>query len=796
MTARSPTLDAWIARPVLALLSVAALAFGGDDVVDTVNVEVAGRDTVEGSLRPADERESFLIRLARGTTLKTSAKGRSGGGPVPRLDVLDPSLDVIARSPAAKPVKVPTLTIAESGLHRVRVCGDGVLDGDYQLKVRAKPPKAWSARAEVDLAEGGEETFVFAAGAGSVARLTLSLTGKSAFAPQILDVTGPDAFSFDVVPPRSPSRRHVVKGLLLPATGEYSVRFKNAGTGAGSWKLKVKLTPPKARRGAIDLTDDALAGAFAGEQAVFARTIDERGGVVDPPESHDTLGGISIDVPPGAMTEPSLILISESEPFFVADDINEGGATFEFGPTGLTFQQPALVTLPFDAQAYDDPGTEVTVALRDGTTGDIELVTGTVDVEAGTITFPTSHFSRFQPASPRPRPLVGGFVELEITGSLAPPYTSAVSFGLNAIRGAKGPRTGNAVTRDLDRFEVRTSQNAQRGGQITGTRDQRRQNGVVSAGATVEIDLGTNVLSYERGRSPDVLIRRRVADDRASVSLLLRRVKGKPTRGALFGDWNVVVVEYSAVRAPDGTVSVASAGQTFDLSVDAMGRATPRKSLRSVTSVPFMGGKSVTQLDTKRPAKGTLSPAGLMVRLDMELGHRTVVDSIDLHPVVRGDALVGVSGDVLGDPADPTLLVARIVILTRVGKNGTDGVLDGRSRFAGFDIGLLPSGTQVPVAGTRLEVLALEIEHDGSGGLEARGNGSTLSIGVAGGPVRVTRDLIFGSTYSIAKSLRYVEDAPFDGGVVFVRRGLYISTLFADDRVAIGFGLPARPLDE
>ena len=35
-----------------------------------------------------------------------------------------------------------------------------------------------------------------------------------------------------------------------------------------------------------------------------------------------------------------------------------------------------------------------------------------------------------------------------------------------------------------------------------------------------------------------------------------------------------------------------------------------------------------------------------------------------------------------------------------------------------------------------------------------------------------------------------------DEGVVLMRRGLYISTLLTDGRIAIGFGLPARPLEE
>ena len=101
----------------------------------------------------------------------------------------------------------------------------------------------------------------------------------------------------------------------------------------------------------------------------------------------------------------------------------------------------------------------------------------------------------------------------------------------------------------------------------------------------------------------------------------------------------------------------------------------------------------------------------------MGVGHRTVIDTVDLHPVVRGDAMVGVKGAILGDPSDPTMLVTRLVLLVRPGTGGSAALLDGRSRFAGFDLGLSPGGSASPVAGARLDLVRLDIQHDGAGGL-------------------------------------------------------------------------------
>jgi len=300
-----PRLRDWIVRPLLALLAVAAVAAPVDDVIDTVNVQVGARDTVDATIRPAEERETYLIDLPRGATIKASAKRTSSVGPVPVIDVLDPDLDVISASPAAKPTKAPKVVTAQSGPHRVRVSGDGALDGDYLLKVRAGMPRSWSAASDTDLGAGEEHSFVFGAGAGAVATITLDRVGKSGFASQLVEITGPGGFVFVASPPASPSGRHRVKRVLLGGVGDYSVRFRNAGSGAGRWKLKISLKTPRASKTRIDLTDEVLAGEFAGEQAVFARSIDAAGGVVQPPPGQDALSGVSIDVPAVRRDSPS-----------------------------------------------------------------------------------------------------------------------------------------------------------------------------------------------------------------------------------------------------------------------------------------------------------------------------------------------------------------------------------------------------------------------------------------------------------------------------------------------------------
>src|ERR1043166_4087797 len=72
------------ARNLLAavpLFAIASAAAAGD----SVDLELRGRDAVQGTIRPADEHENFRCRLARDTVVSASVKAKGRGGPVPEL---------------------------------------------------------------------------------------------------------------------------------------------------------------------------------------------------------------------------------------------------------------------------------------------------------------------------------------------------------------------------------------------------------------------------------------------------------------------------------------------------------------------------------------------------------------------------------------------------------------------------------------------------------------------------------------------------------------------------------------
>lgn len=785
-----------LALAVLAVLPAAhtLLAASGDDVVDTVDVEVAGRDTVLGTLRPPEERETFLIALPRGAKLKASAKGTSDGAPQPVLDVTDPQGAVIASSSPAKTAKTPQVVVAESGMHRVLVCGDGVLDGDYRLKVRASMPRSASETSATDVAPGAEATFAFGAAGGTTAKITLSAARRSDLRPTILEITGPDDLTIPVEPPPAPGKRHTVRDVALPTTGDYTVRFRNDGAAPGGWKAKARLKSDKPAKLTIEITDEVLAGEFAGEQAVFARSIGDAGGVVAP-QGDGTLTDVSVDVPAGAVSEPTLFTISEADPFFVDDDTFEGGSTFELGPSGIDFSEDVTVTVPYDPQAYDDPGTEVEVAIRDGETGEVEVVPGTVDPVAETVSFQTSHFSGFQPVSPRQRPLRGGFVELEIGGRIDPQLGGTLLLGLNAIVGQDGPRTGNGVARNLDRRFIGFGPDGQGGVVFAVDRDQALQSGTVRADADLALQLGSQIVTFLRGRTPDALVRGGVANDQANVAVLLRRVKGRATQGALRGDWFGIVLEIAGERGSAGGLVVTTTGRRFELEVDADGRAVASDSDLWTTRVPYPGGEPTSSRSRRAPRPGTLRPSGSFGRLTMDVGVADGPAFVDLHAVARGDLLVGVTGDVQGLPTNPSRAMARLVLLARAGRKGSDADLSGRSRFVAFDAGFETASTaQVPVP--VLDLLSLDVQHDGAGSLRARGGTLRVRHGPAGQPVISTGQIDVDGTYSVEKDLEYRPSTPLGPGVLLRRRGLYISTFFGPERIALGFGLPARPLPE
>ncbi len=768
-----------------------------DDVVplDTVDAEFRAKETVRGTIRPLEERESFRMELPRGAKLKGSAKALGASSPPVSLDALDPESAVFLQVVGGRgTTKLPRITIDQSGSYVVRATGDHEHDGDYQLKLSVKMPKRWRGTSPAALAPGAEEAHGFAAAAGSRASISIAAGSRSDCRPVVLRVEGPEAFLLTPVPPPTPGKKHVLGDVTLPATGEYRVILRNDGVAEGTWKATIKLRPPRAVRTKLDITDDALAGEFAGEQAVVARTVDADGGEVAATLGDDDLVGVVLTVPAGAVTAPVLITLSQSDDFFVDDDTHAAGTTVQFGPAGLEFATDASVTVPFDAQGFD-PGDDVLVAIEDGDTGEIVIVTGTVNADQ-TVTFPTSHFSRFQAVSRRPRPLVGGFVELELSGELLSANAGSVSMGLHSIVGAKGPRTGNGVARSVDRMSIGWAPALVGDQSFQLTTEARTQPGTAIADEQLTLDVGGQNLVYDRGRSNDVLLRRGATGDQAGVTVLLRRVKGAPSKGALRGDWHAFVVEYAAASAKGEPLRLLSAGQTFDLTVEPLGRATASGARLVATRADYPGGTPLTTVVRRAPAPGTLRPAGNFARLEMAIGAEADLTSIDLHPVVRGDALVGLARRLEGDPKAPDRAVMRLVILVRAGQSGDEAILDGRSVFGAFGFGLTPGVDGGPSVDVALELLELDVLHDGLRDVRAIGTATKQEHAKGGATAKFGGTENASGRYHVDRDLGYDEDATGRRGAVLRRGGLFVDSAFDGFGVSIGFGVPARPLPE
>ena len=314
----------------------------------------------------------------------------------------------------------------------------------------------------------------------------------------------------------------------------------------------------------------------------------------------------------------------------------------------------------------------------------------------------------------------------------------------------------------------------------------------VGADADVTLDLGNRVVSFLRGRSPDVMVRSDGSGDQAVVSVLLRRVKGKTTQGALRGAWHGLVLEYSGAAGTTGGLQITTAGRRFELDVQPAGRAVASDSDLWTTRLAYPGGNPTTDRDRKAPKPGTLRPSGSFARLTMDVGVADGPAFVDLHPVARGDVLVGLAGDFVGTPNDPESAMSRLVILVRAGAKGGNDDLDGRSRFVALDTGFESAAVGAAVVPT-FELLNLDVQHDGDGSLRARGGAALLRHGPDGQPSITGRQIDVTGTYRIEKDLIYRESQPVGPGALLRRRGLYITTRFGDDRSAIGFGLPARP---
>ncbi len=778
-----------------------ALAAAVARAEDTVDLQVRGNEKVQGTLRPADERENFLLAAPAGALITASVKATGTDGPVPQLDLVDDSPAVLrVGTLKGRGAKLLPYTVVSSRMHAVRVFGDGALDGDYQLKVKMTPRKSWPGESTDPLGPATETDFEFHAPANCTCSVDFYADIGSPMTPRIVRVDGPDGFTLPVSADDAKPFRHKATGLQLGGFGAYKAHIRNDGTFAGDWRIKVTLTFPKVRKTNVDIRDTSLTGAFGGAQLVFGRVVDGYGAPVDPGATGGPLAGASITVPPDALADPAVIAITTAETFFVNDDDHPGGVAVAFSPSGTTFAQDVTVTIPFDLQSYDDPSSEMTIYIEDGVTGSLSPAAKpyTFDVASGSVSFQTSHFSRYEGTSQRDRPCRGEFLQFELGGGPSANFGGSVGAGLHAVTfqrnapGGKTPvRTGNAYSMAVDRRVVTYVPGPS--GSVGWNPLQFTDNGTVDVTNDETIDVNASVLTpfrCLRGRNEDVLL----VTGGGSISALLRRTKGRPTGKTLSGAWQAFAYEFSAAEGASG-VGLHHTGRAGRLLFDPDGTVRATGATSVVAALAPSGG-----WDTKR-FPGGIAPGTFkigndltdhsFVDLDVGLGDGTTPSVTRLYPVLRGEMLIGIEGAPQGPVQDPNAAFVRAVLLVRVAEDASPALLRGRSIESSF--GFAPAvalTARQEIAWTSDDVMVVR---DGVKTLTATGISRAATHAPAtGAPTANSMPIAVEGTYKLLRDGTYLATGYPEVGAVTAGSGFYVTARFGESLFALGFGTTAR----
>ncbi|MCE9637589.1 MAG: hypothetical protein K8T90_17970 [Planctomycetes bacterium] len=782
---------------VSALVFTVAFGPGAALAVDSVDLEVGPRDKVRGTLRPSDERETFVVAGLRGTKVAVVAKRDGATGPRPAFEMLDAALaNVVTAAPTSSGARLRGMVLGATGDHSFRVTGDGA-DGDYRLDLTLTPQKTWTGASSADLVAGGETTFAFAAPAGAAASIELRPAKGSAFVPLLLDVTDATGAVLAIDAASAAATRHRAT-VTLGAAGEHTVRLRNQGVSAGSWTITVRLRFPSARRTTVDLRDEALGGDFDGAQAVFGRIADADASTTI--EAADGLGldGLSITVPSGSLAFPALISMTRTDSFFVDDTNHVAGTTVSFEPSGTTFAIPASVTVPFDPDAFDDPLSELAIVVEDSATGAQQTIpASSVDTTNSTATFPVSHFSRFQPISPRPRPVRGTFVELELRGKSLPGFGTEITFGRNLLQTSPGPRAAGPGTRTLRRATLAWGIDKGGAPRIAVSNDDR----VVAATAEVTDDANVTLrtpgvdVPLVRGRGGDALTAAVAAASEVRLHAMFRGTRGAATRANLVGTWHAQVFDVGAAatapaRTPAGIV-VTVASHEFDLAVDADGRATGTESVLRSSRQTFPDSAWLHGLDTRPPRSGTLSPDGPEVVLDMPIGVARGIQGARLSPVMRGDILVGGGATYAGPAGDATRAAVRFVVLVRRSTDATQADLPANLLITQF-VARAENRASAPHP-LRFGVTGGDLSFAPSGAATLTAARSLVGHDTMGLASMTQEDASGAGTAQVARDGRIRLSGGLPGAQIAPRRSLLVVSTPDKGRFPVGFALPSRP---
>ncbi len=424
-----------------------------------VSVTLRSGNSASGTLDPATEIEAYTIDVPAGALLKLKAKG-SKKGPAVAVEIRD-SLDAVVGAALLREkgtaVSGKNIPLELGGRYTIRVTSrDGATPGDYSMKVSWKSPKKFPG--DPNAADTGG-TIQFRADAEAVVAASVAPGKGSVVVPRILRIRGPNAFLVDFT---TLAKGAKVKKIELPFTGEYELDYADDSNTGGVVKAAVVVKQPKPSSAKINVTNDAIGGA-GGIAAAVAEIIPADGGVIEitPAGPNDPLNdilGTTINIPSGALPTSTPIVVGTSSDVPTGKVKGNKDSSFDakgpsvfFGPEGLKFKEPVSITIPADTSG----DTSSTVVLTKSANGKVEKITEGVTVGAGSVTFPTSHFSSFQAFQEtvfvEPGDGIGpitGTLEHFVTGQLAS-LSGVIASGPSGFRGGTGP-TAVALTRGGD----------------------------------------------------------------------------------------------------------------------------------------------------------------------------------------------------------------------------------------------------------------------------------------------------------------------------------------------------------
>ncbi len=363
-----------------------------------ISVQLGNGDQVTSQVSSPGEVALYRVTLPAGAKLAASVKGKktkTSAAPAMQLRILDEfdddvSTGLVKTSKTGAKAKV---TVEETGEYVVEVRATGDAVGQYAVKVKWTSPKV-AKIADEFFFEGDETSIDVAVDDDALLNLAIKAGGRSSSRPFFDRVEGFD-FEQDL------GHATKVKKFPLAGGGDVTVYIGN-DAGEGTIAGSVKIQPPKLKPRKIPLLDSDIGGGD-GKDATGAVASPSKATLIEADDVDiGDIFGSSVLVPPGAVSQPTAIVIASSPPIPPQGNDTQGaGPTVFFGPSGLQFQTPVTVTIPIDPNAVDDPD-DVIVLTRDedGNVSEVEGVD--VDVDAGECSFQTSHFSSFRAFAKRP----------------------------------------------------------------------------------------------------------------------------------------------------------------------------------------------------------------------------------------------------------------------------------------------------------------------------------------------------------------------------------------------------------